>query len=115
MNFHKKIYSVLFTLIFISSAVYYFGCASAESTTGKLAFQQKDYEKAEAELKKGIAIDKTDAESWYMLGYSQIELGKIEDAKKESDRVNSLAKIYSQMINKFTKEFADTFCGGCFE
>lgn len=34
---------------------------------------------------------------------------KIEDAKKESDRVNSLAKIYSQMINKVEGEsYKDT-------
>jgi len=34
---------------------------------------------------------------------------KIEAAKKESDRVNSLAKIYSQMINKVELEsYKDT-------
>lgn len=52
MSLYKRIYSVIISLAVLSVTIYYLGCASAESTTGKLAFQQKDFQKAEIELKK---------------------------------------------------------------
>ena len=54
MSLYKRIYSVIISLAVLSVTIYYLGCASAESTTGKLAFQQKDFQKAEIELKKGL-------------------------------------------------------------
>ena len=62
--------------------VYLSGCISSpETTTGKLAFQQKDFEKAEKELSLGLQTDKEDMEAWYMLGVSRVELGKFDEAK----------------------------------
>ncbi len=82
-------------------SVYFLGCTSAELTTGKLAYQQKDFVKAEAELKKGLQIDKTDAEGWYMLGYSQIELGKFEEAKTSFQTSLSISNKFADYIRNY--------------
>ncbi len=69
-------------------------CASAELTTGKLAFQQRDFEKAEINLKKGLEIDKNDAEGWYMLAVSQTELKKYDEARKSFEMAMKVSKQY---------------------
>jgi len=69
-------------------------CASAELTTGKLAFQQRDFEKAEINLKKGLEIDKNDAEGWYMLAVSQTELKKYDEARKSFETAMKVSKQY---------------------
>ncbi|MBE2256624.1 MAG: tetratricopeptide repeat protein [Ignavibacteria bacterium] len=91
----KFINSILI-LSFLSFGIYIYGCASAETTTGKLAYQQKDYAKAEVELKKGLQKNANDGEAWYMLGVSQIELGKYADARASFEKVRSLSPQYSQ-------------------
>ena len=81
MNINKGVFLIVNSLI-IALTVYFMGCISAQETaTGKLAFQQKQFEKAEDQLTKGVAIDKDDMEAWYMLGVSRIEIGKYEEAK----------------------------------
>jgi len=93
----------LLVVLFVISAMslYLGGCAPAETTTGKLAYQQKDWEKAEKELTKGVAIDKNDAEAWYMLGYSQVELGKYAEAQKSFKTVLSLSRDYDNLIKNY--------------
>lgn len=110
-----KIFSPFLSLIIVCGFLYFSGCTSAESTTGKLAFNQKDYQKAEVELKKGLLIDKNDAEGWYMLGYSQIENGHYDDAKESFANAKRLSpdygdKILSYWIDKYNdgaKNFSD--------
>jgi len=92
----KKLF--VFSIIALSISIYFYGCTSAELTTGKLAFQQKDFVKAESELAKGLLIDKADAEGWYMLGVSQIELGKYEDAKKSLNTSLSISNGFGDLI-----------------
>ena len=94
----NKYLPVIISLFLIIFTAYIFGCTSAESTTGKLAFIQKDYEKAERELLKGLQIDKNDDEGWYMLGYSQIELGKYKEATKAFQTSLSISKSYADEI-----------------
>lgn len=98
-------------LIFVLAlgAIYFQGCSSAQSTTGKLAFAQQDYLKAEAELKKGLAIDKGDAEGWYMLGYSQVENGNYADAQKSFAQSLAISNAYSSSIQSF---WVDKFNAG---
>ncbi len=77
-----KYFLATFNTILIAMTVYFSGCISSpDTTTGKLAFQQKDYEKAERELSIGVQTDKDDMEAWYMLGVSRVELGKFDEAK----------------------------------
>ncbi|HRE40840.1 MAG TPA: tetratricopeptide repeat protein [Ignavibacteria bacterium] len=93
---NKKFINSILLLTFLSFGIYIYGCASAETTTGKLAYQQKDYAKAEVELKKGLQKNANDGEAWYMLGVSQIELGKYSDARLSFEKVRSLSPQYSQ-------------------
>lgn len=102
--YKKSVYSLLFALAIFTSTVYYMGCSSAESTTGKLAFQQQDFIKAEEELKKGLAVDQTDDEGWYMLGYSQTELGKLSDAESSFKKCKSISNNYADQINRYWVE-----------
>lgn len=100
MKFRNYLYSLF--LILVSCTYFSFnGCSSAESTTGKLAFQNKDYVKAEAELKKGLQVDKNDDEGWYMLGVSQVELGKYEEAGESFKRSLAISKNYADEIQAY--------------
>jgi len=96
----KAILKSFLLLTLICGFVYLSGCTSAESTTGKLAFQQKDYQKAEIELKKGLLIDKNDAEGWYMLGYSQVENGNYADSKESFANARRLSAEYNDRITQ---------------
>jgi tetratricopeptide (TPR) repeat protein len=81
--------------------MYFSGCSSAESTTGKLAFAQQEYAKAETELKKGLALDPSDDEAWFMLGFSQVELGKLDEATKSFEKCKSISSNYSEKITQY--------------
>ncbi|MEO8209321.1 MAG: tetratricopeptide repeat protein [bacterium] len=98
MSLYKGVYLLLLNVLIASFSIYYMGCSSAESTTGKLAFNQQDYLKAESELKKGLAIDPKDDEGWYMLGYSQIELGKNDDALNSFKKSLAISNNYADKI-----------------
>ncbi|HAY32598.1 MAG TPA: tetratricopeptide repeat protein [Ignavibacteria bacterium] len=101
----NKLFLLVVPVIFLSVIAYCFqGCSSAQSTTGKLAFAQKDYIKAESELKKGLAIDQNDDEGWYMLGYSQVELGKYDEAQKSFQKSLSISKNFSPNIQSYWVE-----------
>jgi len=102
----------LFFIFTIAVSIYVSGCSPAETTTGKLAYAQKDWEKAVVELAKGLAIDKSDAEAWYMLGYSQTELGRFEDAGKSFAQAKSLSSEYNNLILSY---WIDKFNGGISE
>jgi tetratricopeptide (TPR) repeat protein len=103
-----KVFLGLF--IFIGAiSIYLGGCSPAETTTGKLAYQQKDWEKASIELSKGLAVDRNDAEAWYMLGYSQTELGKFTEAAASLKNATSLSADYNNLIKNY---WIDKFNGG---
>ena len=97
----KKIPPIIISLFLISFMVYTFGCASTDTTTGKLAFKTGDYEKAERELLKGLKIDNKDDEGWYMLGVSQIELKKYEEGAKSLKTSLSISKSYANDITDY--------------
>jgi tetratricopeptide (TPR) repeat protein len=104
MSFNKRIYFLIITVSFICASIYYMGCASAESTTGKLAFKEQDYAKAVVELKKGLLIDRTDDEGWYMLGYSQIETGDNAGAQQSFKNCLAISNNYADKIRYYWAE-----------
>jgi tetratricopeptide (TPR) repeat protein len=109
----KSLKVFLGLIIFIGAiSIYIGGCSPAETTTGKLAYGQKDWEKAATELAKGLAVDRNDAEAWYMLGYSQTELGRYEDAAESFDKAKKLSPDYNNLIKNF---WIDKFNGGISE
>jgi tetratricopeptide (TPR) repeat protein len=97
----SKIKLFVLCILTLSVTIYFFGCTSAELTTGKLAYQQKDFVKAESELSKGLLIDKGDDEGWYMLGYSQIEIGKYQEAKNSFKTSLSISKNFAEYIKNY--------------
>lgn len=98
----KQLMNKLTVLCFIAIvSSYFFGCTSAELTTGKLAYQNKDFVKAEAELSKGLQIDKNDDEGWFMLGYSQIELGKYNEAKTSFKTALTISNKFADHIRNY--------------
>lgn len=89
-------------IIFIGAiSIYLGGCSPAETTTGKLAYGQKDWEKAATELTKGLAVDKTDAEAWYMLGYAQTELGRYSEAAVSFKEASTRSADYNNLIKNY--------------
>ncbi|MCX7834140.1 MAG: tetratricopeptide repeat protein [Ignavibacteria bacterium] len=94
MKNSKQILFLFSGVVLLIMGIIIWGCASAELTTGKLAFQQRDYEKAEINLKKGLEIDKNDAEGWYMLAVSQTELKKYDEARKSFEMAMKVSKAY---------------------
>jgi tetratricopeptide (TPR) repeat protein len=101
MRHIKKLNYVIIGLFFLSLGFYYYGCDSMESTTGKLAYQQKDYAKAVQELSKGLENNKTDDEGWYMLGYSQVEIGQFQEAKKSFMTSISISDKFQHYITNY--------------
>ena len=98
----KSLKVLLVSFILLGAISFYLGgCSPAETTTGKLAYQQKDWEKASKELTKGLAIDKTDAEAWYMLVYSQTELGNFKEAAEAFKQATTLSKDYNNLIKNY--------------
>jgi tetratricopeptide (TPR) repeat protein len=98
---HSLIKLTALSFILFTISVYFFGCTTAETTTGKLAYQQKDFAKAEVELIKGLATDKNDDEGWYMLGYSQIELGKFDEGQKSFRTALSISNKFADYIRNY--------------
>lgn len=98
----KSLKVLIVSLILIGGMSFYLGgCSPAETTTGKLAYQQKDWQKAAVELTKGLAIDKTDAEAWYMLGYAQTELGNFKEAANAFKQATALSPDYNNLIKNY--------------
>lgn len=98
----KSLKVLLVSFILLGAMSFYLGgCSPAETTTGKLAYQQKDWEKAARELTKGLAIDKSDAEAWYMLGYAQTELGNFKEGAEAFKQATALSKDYDNMIKNY--------------
>ncbi len=98
----KSLKAILVLVVLLGAmSIYLGGCSPAETTTGKLAYQQKDWEKAEKELSKGVAIEKNDAEAWYMLGYAQTELGKLKEAAVSFKNCTALSSDYNNLIRNY--------------
>jgi len=108
MKVFKNILAGVMSLGLIALFVTIYGCTSAETTTGKLAFQQKDFDKAAIELAKGLQIDKQDSEGWYMLGVSLMQVGinksdysKITEGKTALNEALKLNPAYGDEVLSF--------------
>ena len=92
---------VLFILaLFLGMLFTGFECASTELTTARLDIQQKNYAKAETELKKEIAKNPKSDEAWFLLGNLYAEKGNYDSTAISYD--NSLS-----ISNKYQKEISD--------
>ncbi len=94
----KKNFVFLIGVLTVFLLIGFIGCSSPELTTGKLAFQQRDFAKAEENLRKGLEVDKNDAEGWYMLGVSQTELEKFEQARVSFQNSLKISNVYADEL-----------------
>lgn len=108
MNRKNRVISSSVLVFLIAIAVYLGGCASAETNAGKIAFQKGDYEKAAEELRKGMATNSTDAEGWYMLGYSLMETGKYQEGAEAFQKSLSINNSFHPNIwDYYVKKYND--------
>lgn len=83
--------SVVLIFFISATAIYISGCSTAEQTTGRLAYSQGDFEKAEKEFEKETKQNPSNDEAWFYLVMSRLQLNKIalaEDAMKEFKKVD---------------------------
>lgn len=109
MNRKNKVFPSSVIVLFLAIAMYLAGCASAEINSGKIAFQEKNYEKAAVELKKGLAKDSSDAEAWYMLGVSLIETKNYQEGGRALKKSLSLSNAHGDNIFNY---YVTTFNAG---
>lgn len=117
----KSLLKLFTAIILLTTTFIYFGCSSAEQTTGKLAFSNKDYAKAEVEFEKEVRQNGQNEEAWFYLAMSRLELGKMttfEDAMKSyrgigkntfaQDLIYKWAEKYDEGFNNFDKAKGST-------
>ncbi|MBN1634117.1 MAG: tetratricopeptide repeat protein [Ignavibacteria bacterium] len=98
MKSFKKNFVFLSGLFAVIVLIGFIGCSSPELTTGKLAFAQRDFVKAEENLRIGLQTDKNDAEGWYMLGVCQTELEKYDQAKESFQNSLKISNVYADEL-----------------
>lgn len=97
-TYFKTILAVVLTVAFFT---YINGCSTAEQTTGKLAFQQGNFEKAEKEFEKEVKQNPNNEEAWVYLAMSRIQLNKLQESEDAMKQYRKIGK-YS-----FTNELTD--------
>ena len=108
MNRKNNLISSLVIVLLVVIGAYLSGCASAETNAGKIAFQNKDYEKAATELKIGLEKNSNDPEGWYMLGVSLIETKKYKEGGEALNKSLSMSDAYAtNIVNYYISTFND--------
>jgi predicted Zn-dependent protease len=102
--------SALMLLLASFGTLYINGCSTAEQTTGKIAYQQGDYEKAEKEFDLETKQNPSNEEAWFYLAMSRIELNKIGPAevamkqyrklKKDNSFQSDIVKMWSEKYDQ---------------
>lgn len=103
-----KLFSVLFVL---AAVMYIAGCSSAEQTTAKLAFNNKDYEKAEIEFAKETQQNPLNEEAWFYLAVSRAKLGKLDGVKTAITEYRKIGKntFRNELLQAWGESFDDAF------
>jgi tetratricopeptide (TPR) repeat protein len=101
---------VLLSLLF-SIAAYESGCSSAEQTTGKLAFQQGDFQKAETEFLKETKQNPANEEAWVYLAMTELQLNKIPEAEAAMKKYREIGKntYQNEIIDLWGKKYDDGY------
>ncbi len=89
---HITLKSALMLILAAFSIVYITGCNSAEQTTGKIAYEQGDYEKAEKEFLKETQQNPANDEAWFYLAMSRFQLNKLDDAETAFKEYKKIGK-----------------------
>ena len=96
-------------LLLAAFAVFYIeGCSTAEQTTGKIAYQQGDFQKAEKEFELETKQNPNNEEAWFYLAMSRIELNKIgpaEDAMKQYRKLKKDDSFHSDIVKMWGEKY----------
>lgn len=84
--------SLIFLSIIAFIAAYDSGCSSTEQTTGRLAFQQGDFQKAEKEFSKETQQNPLNEEAWVYLAMTEIQLEKLPEAEVAMKKYREIGK-----------------------
>jgi tetratricopeptide (TPR) repeat protein len=116
----KRYFPLVFLLIaMVCLSLTGFQCGSAETTSAKLYFTQKQYQKAEESLLKQVAKNPKDEEAWFLLGQTRHEMQNysgMNDAFQQALAVNNShrdeivryrlavwAQMYNTGVNAYNK------------
>lgn len=96
---------MLLGLILGSLIIQSFQCASPDFTGAKLAYNQKDYNKAMIALQKEVTKNPTNAEAWYLLADCHYRLNDLPkavqnslEASKRADKEPMKTKVADQLF-----------------
>lgn len=92
---------VVLALATVYFSVTGFQCGSAETTTAKLAMQQKDWAKAEESLLKDLAKNDKNEDSWFMLGQVRSELKKYEAMNEAFTKALAIDNTHKAEIDRY--------------
>ena len=93
--------AVLLLLAAVYLSVTGFQCGSTEMTTAKLAVSQKQYDKAEEALVRGLAKNDKDEEAWFLLGEVRYELKKYREMNEAFSRALALSDLHKNEIDRY--------------
>ena len=93
--------ATLLALAVIYFSVTAFQCGSAEMTTAKLAIKEKQFDKAEESLTKGLAKNDQDEESWFLLGEVRYELKKYREMNDAFTRALAISSVHQDNIRQY--------------
>ncbi len=91
----------------LAAAGYFIGCSSAEQTSGKIAYTQGDYEKAEREFEKEIRQNPSNEEAWFYLAMSRFQLNKLGPAEEALKQYRKVGKgtFDSELVNAWANQY----------
>jgi len=99
-----RIFKIVTLILLLPVMAFYLSaCSSAEQTTGKLAYDRGDYEKAEAEFMKELKQNPSNEEAWFYLGAARIFLSKFDEAEEAFQQYRKIGK------NSYSKEIQDAW------
>jgi len=99
MRIHLAATSLFFAVTYFSVTA--FQCGSAEMTTAKLAIKEKQFDKAEESLTKGLAKNDQDEESWFLLGEVRYELKKYREMNEAFTRALAISNVHQDAIKQY--------------
>lgn len=100
--------SALVLLLGTFAVFYIEGCSSAEQTTGKIAYAQGDFEKAEKEFDLETKQNPNNVEAWFYLAMSRFELNKLElaaDAMKQYRKLKKDDSYHSDIVKMWGEKY----------
>ena len=86
----------MWTLALLVSAIMVVGCANKYTTSGKIAYNRKDFDKAIEDFKLALQADSSNAEAYLYLGKAYKE--KNDTERRRAREISACTSRYSVRI-----------------